>query len=233
MLASATAAALLVAAVPAGGLTTRGTVEMRTELAPNGLGRLAVEPGGSWRWDTCRRRVCSAFKHGYEIDTKGARPGSAFRIRGRGQFDLSPRWAGRVRSVAPPSVEGVVRVNELVRPVPGRWRGGWVGGKNRLQLAACVTADARQCTSLTDPHFINGCEHEAAVLEPAFAGQYLRVANRRFGPDPIREFAYAVSAPFGAAVWPRNRTTAVAIVGRIEAATGPRAAPCGAPEQFP
>jgi hypothetical protein len=53
---------------------------------------------------------------------------------------------------------------------------------DQTQLAACETPGGEECISLTEPKFIDGCGNEAAVLDPAFAGDYLRIADIRYGP---------------------------------------------------
>jgi hypothetical protein len=205
---------------------------MQALLNGNGSGRLLVnDSGGPWAWDACSPNLsrCRPFKHGREISTAGAAPNSVFRVTGEGEVGLSPLWKGRVKSVAAPSVHGVFRANERVTPVAGRWSGGWAGSPDRLQLAACDTLAGQGCTTLTHSHFLDRCRHEAAVLDPAFTGDYLRVADRRLGAGPIVEPAYGVSSPYGGEVWRRDRTTAVAFVGRIGEAAGPRMIWCGAP----
>jgi hypothetical protein len=205
---------------------------MQALLNNNGSGRLFVNtPGGPWLWEVCTAKLssCKSFKTGRDITTVGAPPGSVFRVSGGGRSGVSPLWRGRVKSVAPPAVRGVVRANELVRPIPGSWRGGWKGGSDELQLAACTTPDGHDCTTLTHSHYVDGCRNEAAVLDPFFTGYYLRVADRRLGAGPYFVAAYAVGTPYGHEVWRRDRITAVAVVGRIAPATGPRTRQCGPP----
>jgi hypothetical protein len=97
-----------------------------------------------------------------------------------------------------------------------------------MQLAACVTAAGADCTTLTDPDFPGGCPNGAAVIDPEFAGQYLRVADQTYGPGSI--FALQDdSSPYDQAVWPAAATTAVAIVGRIAPSSEQPAANCAVP----
>jgi len=205
---------------------------MQALLNSNGSGRLSVTTAGEgWSWEVCTPNLarCRSFKHGRGISTAGARPNSVFRVTGGAGVGISPLWLGRVKALTPPSVRGAVRANELVRPLPGRWRGGWEGGSDVFQLAACATSDGRECTTLTHSHYPRGCRGEAAVLDPVFTGDYLRVVDRRRGAGPHPEFAYAVSSPYGHEIWRRDRITLITVVGRIEAAIGPRTEPCGAP----
>lgn len=228
VLAVVASGSLSVAAAPA-----LDDVEMQALLNSNGSGRLFVNTAGEgWSWEVCTPNLarCRSFKHGRGITTAGARPNSVFRVTGNAGVGVSPLWTGRVKSLTPPTVRGAVRVNELVVPVRGQWSGGWEGeDSDTLQLAACDTPDGRGCTTLTHSHYPRGCRNEAAVLDPVFVGDYLRVADRRRGAGPIREFAYAVGSPYGWEVLRRNRITSVAFVGRIAAATGPRSKQCGPP----
>jgi hypothetical protein len=204
---------------------------MQPLLKDNGSGSLFVNTAGRrWSWEMCAQDLlrCAPFKDGRRITTAGAQPNSVFRVSGGNGVGLSPLWKGRVKSLAPPSARGTVRANELVTPIAGKWRGGWKGDFDQLQLAACATPDGRHCTTLTHSHYPAGCQDEGAVLDPIFAGRYLRVANRRAGPGTA-ERADAVTSPYGHEVWRRNRVTSIAIVGRIEEASGPRTSQCGPP----
>jgi hypothetical protein len=121
-----------------------------------------------------------------------------------------------------------VRANELVTTTPATWSGGWNGDFDQTQLAACATPTGEGCLSLTEPKYVRGCRHEGTVLDPAFTGKYLRIADRRYGPGTIFTLEAAVS-PFGHAIWKASGSTSVAMLGRIKQATGPRSAKCGPP----
>jgi hypothetical protein len=116
----------------------------------------------------------------------------------------------------------------VLRPVAGRWSGGWDGDFDRLQLAACTGPDGTGCISLTEPNHYRGCPQEGALVDVAFTGRYLRVADDRLGVGTVFA-AYLVRSPYGTPVWPQSPTTSVSVVGRIAPATGPRAARCGPP----
>jgi hypothetical protein len=185
----------------------------------------------TWSWEACSRDLssCEAFAQGRIVTTSGAPPRTVFRATSNyGVTGTSPVWRGRVKSVRSPSVRGPVRANELVTPVPGRWKGGWAGSDDWLQLAACKGPHGRSCTTLTDMHFGDGCENEAAVLDPQFTGQYLRVADWRVGPNSGM-LDYGVGSPYRGTVWKKRRAISVAMVGRIAAANSPRTDDCGAP----
>ncbi|HEU4463273.1 MAG TPA: hypothetical protein VFR75_11840 [Solirubrobacterales bacterium] len=121
---------------------------------------------------------------------------------------------------------GTVRANELVVPLPGHWIGGWDGDVNWTQLAACRSPSDEGCTTLTHRHYVGGCRNGAAVIDPIFAGRYLRVAARRV-PAHTPELAYAVGSPYTPEIWPAGPTVAVAFIGRIQRETGPPASGCG------
>lgn len=185
----------------------------------------------TWSWEACSRGLsaCDPFAKGRYVSTAGAPPHTVFRATSNyGAVLISPLWRGRVTSVHPPKARGPLRANELVTPVPGKWKGGWLGGKDWTQLSACKTLQGHGCTTLTDLHYPEACPKGAAVLDPVFTGQYLRVADMRLGPRPAM-LAYAVGSPYGHEVWKRTQQTAVAIVGKILPASGPRTDICGAP----
>jgi hypothetical protein len=112
--------------------------------------------------------------------------------------------------------------------VPATWSGGWEGDFDQTQLAVCETSGGKRCISITEPKYVDGCRHHAAVLDSAFAGKYLRIADRRYGPGTVFTLEAATS-PFGHPIWKANRSTSVAILGRIKQATRPRSAECGPP----
>jgi hypothetical protein len=196
-------------------------------LNPDGSGRLLADQG-SPEWKACKPdlSVCSPFAAGSDISTDGAAPETVF---WGGEDQLSPVWYGNVFAVTQPSVTGTLRANELVTPVPGQWHGGWDGDHDSTQLAACTSPTGEDCITLTHTHYPGGCSDGAAVIDPAFSGRYLRVADQRLGAGPIAEPAYAVSSPYGGGVWPADTLTSVAMVGQITAATGDREVECGPP----
>lgn len=158
-----------------------------------------------------------------------AKPETVFRATSStGDRGLSPVWHGRVNELDPPSVNGLIRANELVKPSLARWGGGWDGDFDLTQLSACATPTGKGCTSITDFKYIRGCKGGATVLEPQFAGDYLRVADRRYGAGTAFP-TNAVSSPYGHPIWPADRTTAVAIVGQIRGPRSSETATCDSP----
>jgi hypothetical protein len=141
---------------------------------------------------------------------------------------LSPLWRGNLKIATAPSVKGEIRANELVTPLLATWAGGWDGDFDQTQLAACATRSGRRCVSITEPKYVDGCRNEATVIDPAFTGKYLRVADMHYGPGTIFTLE-AAGSPYGHTIWQANGTTAVAIVGRIRRADGPKGDRCGPP----
>jgi hypothetical protein len=187
--------------------------------------------GGTWSWQICLTEGldCTPFAAGQSVTTGGAAPPAVFQAQASdGPVGRSPVWRGNVSAATLPSVSGAIRANALVTPVDATWIGGWDGDFDRTQLAACVNADGTDCTSLTDRSYLPGCPHEAAVIDPAFTGRYLRIADERNGRDIVFP-SPAVSSPYGSLIWTQAPTISVAVLGRIAAANGPREAACGPP----
>ncbi|HEV2790961.1 MAG TPA: hypothetical protein VGV69_06645 [Solirubrobacterales bacterium] len=236
---SAIALALLVAATAvAAPVEGSGEVEMQALLDDDGSGRLFVNnTDGPWQWESCTPRLtdCSRMTGDRELSTRGVRPPAVFRVRSEGLVGISPEWRGRVEQIAPPTVTGTIRANEFVAPVPGRWARGWEAELSEMQLSACRTAGGKDCTSLTDSHYNRrGCSLTASlsasfVIPAEFAGQFLRIAERRLGAGPVARLDYAVGSPYGHPVWRRDRVTAVAVAGRIASRARGYPGECGPP----
>jgi hypothetical protein len=234
---AAIVATLIVLAAPTPTLGAE-TVHMQALLNADGSGRLLVNnapsPGGTWSWEACSPNLtaCAPFGSGADIDTGAAAPETVFRVNGEGNTGLSPVWHGILSVTKAPSVAGAIRANELVKPIPATWSGGWDGDFDQTQLAACTTPDGHDCLSITDPQYVAGCKEGATVLDPALTGRYLRIADRRDGPGTIFTLI-AVVSPYGQEIWASSGSVAVAMLGRIRPASGPRAAACGPPALTP
>ena len=227
-------AGIFATASPAAG----GELEMQALLNEDGSGSLFVNtPKKPRTWEVCSPTLtdCAPIQssHPYEgLDTGDTGPGVVFRVTsGDGSVGISPLWNGRVSSLTPPSIEGPMRANERVTPRPGTWQGGWLGEGDDFQLAACSDSTGTDCTTLTDWNYPEKCSETSVVLDPAFVGDYLRVANTRPGAGPHYYPLYASLSPYGArsGVWQESAITSVAIVGRIAPPRRPRADNCGAP----
>jgi hypothetical protein len=213
---------LWVAGLSAAPASSADALQVQALISPNGSGRLleACAPG----------RSCRSFGRGREIETKGATPGTVFRVKSHGATGLSPEWRGRLTPGSKPTIDGTIRANEFISPIPGQWVGGWKGEFSELQLSACTTAAGRDCTTLTDPHYVRSCGADASfALDVKFAGTYLRVANRRIGPSPPIQPAFAVTSPYGDDVWAQKSSTSVAVLGQIAAPTQAYPGECGPP----
>jgi hypothetical protein len=218
--------------------TAAEIASIQATLNSDGSGEMLVNGHGNppdqiWSWEVCAPVLssCTSFATGQIVETTGAPSETVFKATSNygGATALSPVWHGNASSLTPPTVTGVVRANELVTPVSGQWSGGWEGGVDYMQLSACSSPTGEDCTTLTHSHFPDRCPNEAAVLDPAFTGQYLRVANWRLGAGPIAAPSYAVSSPYSGEAWATGTTISAAVVGRIASATGPRTVHCGAP----
>lgn len=231
-------ATLLTASCGMANAATGETLQMQALLNPDGSGHLFVNtPKHPRTWEVCSPALtdCAPIQSDdpYEgLNTGVTGPGVVFRVTsGDGSAGLSPLWNGIVGPLTLPSVEGPVRANERVTPRSGTWQGGWQGEGDFFQLAACRTPQGGECTTLTDSHYPGSCPETSAVLDPAFIGDYLRVADQRRGTGPHLELLYASGSPYGArgGIWEVSAVTSVAMVGRIAAPTGPRTTKCGAP----
>jgi hypothetical protein len=196
-------------------------------LNADGSGKIFVNNGAKPSWKACRPDLseCTPFASGGEFDTTGAPPNTVF---WGGEDILTPIWKGTLRSTAPPSVQGTVRGNEVVTPVAGQWEGGWEDDYDSLAFSICKTAAGTGCLNINyEGQKEEACGPGGAVMiDPAFAGRYLRVTDRRYGAGTI--FA-GVGHP---TYYPSEKlvptaTTSVAIVGKIAPATGPPHIRCG------
>lgn len=207
-------------------------IPMQALMNPDGTGRLFLNNGvGPFLWETCTPDLseCKKFHGGHDISTRGASPGTIFRVKDSvGDRGLSPEWKGPLKQVTPPSVDGVIEANQFVSPVPGRWSGGWAGEGAEMQLSACETATGEGCTTLTSLHYLRPCPMSSSFsIDARFAGKYLRVADLQPGAGPIVEPPYGLTSPYGDEAWDASSAVSVAVVGQIAAAAGPPQGECG------
>jgi hypothetical protein len=181
--------------------------------------------GETWSWKACAQdgSACVPFAKGDVVETGNAAPNTVFfAIASDGPVARSSIWHGNVAAATPPGVRGEVRANALVAPVAGTWSGGWAGDFDSTELAACANPDGSDCTVLTEG--LARRPAEATVIDAAFGGCYLRVADRRYGVDTA--FAAIALPP---EVWASAPTTSVAVVGQIAGAMGPVPPHCRPP----
>jgi hypothetical protein len=181
-------------------------------------------------WQVCQPGLtdCAPFAAG-NFDTTNAPPESVF--WGGGDL-VTPVWKGNLREVTPASVRGRVRGSEVVTPVAGTWEGGWGDDYDSLSLLICTTTSGDHCLQVNHEGPARSCGSEGATLiDPAFAGRYLRVVDRRYGSGTVfAGVGHPAYYPIGK-VEP-EATVSVATVGRIAPASGSSNVDCGAPPLF-
>jgi hypothetical protein len=225
-------AAVALLAFGAGASSTQalGRLPFQVLLSADGSGQIFMNNGSRPSWQACRPDLsaCTPFATG-NFSTGGAPAETVFWAGG----DLiTPIWRGNVREAAPPSVQGRVRGNEVVAPVAGLWAGGWDNDYDDLSLSVCKTAAGERCLAIDYEGEEGDCGAGGAVLiDPAFAGRYLRVVDRRYGAGTLfAGVGHAAYYPLGEVE--TAATTAVAVVGKIAPATGPPSVECGPPPLF-
>jgi hypothetical protein len=227
----ATIAAVLLAifGVGAPSATGLGGLPFQVLLNADGTGHIFMNDGSVPSWDVCRSDFtgCTAFATG-NFNTDGAPAGSVFR-----DGDLvTPLWKGNLRSLGPPSVNGEVRGNELVAPVAGLWGGGWETDYDDLSLSICRTSTSTRCLQVNheEPRGRICGPDETLLIDPAFAGWYLRVVDHRYEKGSI--FAGVGHPPYYPLEIAPGPIVSVTVVGKIAPAIGPPKADCGPPPLF-
>ena len=204
-------------------------------LEDDGSGRIFLGSEGEWSWQACNEQEveCSPFGTGEEISTGTAAPGTVFLAKEPAMHELakSPIWHGDAEPLTPPTRNGEIRANTTIKFISATWKGGWAHDFDIPLVAACETADGTGCTALTDWPFY-GCPRGFAFIDPAFSGYYLGVADHLYGPG-TQFAAYAVASPYGPVSLKPGPTSSVAVLGRIEPATGPAEGSCAAPPLQP
>jgi len=218
----------LVFEAPAAGAL--GHLPFQVLLNVDGSGHIFMNNGAVPSWQVCRPGPtgCAPFTTG-NFATGNAPAESVF--WGGGDL-VTPVWKGNLREVTPPSVLGRVRGNEVVTPVAGTWEGGWEDDYDSLSLSICMTVSGDHCLQVNHEGPERSCGSDGATLiDPAFAGRYLRVVDRRYGSGTVfAGVGHPAYYPIGK-VEP-EATVSVATVGRIAPATGAPSVDCGAPPLF-
>lgn len=213
-------------ASPASGL---GGLPFQVLLNADGSGRIFMNDGSVPSWEACRPDFthCVPFAVG-SFSTAGAPPETVFRA---GNL-VTPLWKGTLRSTGPPTISGDLRGNELVTPVAGSWAGGWESDYDSLSLSICQTPTSTRCLEVNheEPRGRRCGPDETMLIDPAFAGRYLRVVDRRYGKGTL--FAGVGHPPYYPLEIAPAPIVAVAVVGKIAPATEPAAADCGPPPLF-
>lgn len=205
-------------------------------VLPNGTGMLIANPAGLTSWERCAADgACVPFDDGdadIAILRVPADPaGVTYRAHRDGATLTSEMWQGGLRAVAPPSVDGPLRVGGTVRAVPATWAGGWGREADWLQLQVCPSPGGPGCRVLED-RIKHPCGPAAGRTIPGrYAGWWLVVADARID----REQPFTLEGyPRPEGVWPHVAApgVAVAVAGRIGRGTA-RPDPCLAAESIP
>jgi hypothetical protein len=228
-IASGVAILLVVLGAAASPATGLGGLPFQALLKADGSGRIFMNDGSVPSWEACRADLthCAPFAVG-NFSTDGAPAGTVFRA---GDL-VTPLWKGNLRATGPPTIAGEVRANQLVTPVAGLWEGGWETDYDNLSISICRTPDSTRCLQVNheEPRGRSCGPDETMLIDPAFAGRYLRVVDRRYGKGTV--FAGVGHPPYYPLEVAPATTVSVAVVGRIAQATGPPAADCGPPPLF-
>ena len=205
----------------------------------DGTGTLIANPtkGGSVSWQACPpgdncRPVASRPTLDRALDVGTAPAGTVFVATAtNGPQTATARsvpYLGGVRSNAPPSIDGTLRVGALIKPVAGSWSGGWGTERSVLQTQICRRANGTGCVVVADQIYWNKCASAGAVLASHHAGRYVRVIEQRLG----RDIAFTpVGIPLPSDIEPLEPAPARAatIAGPIRPASGPAESKCGPP----
>ena len=221
------ALALLVSGSEASSTQALGRLPFQTLLNTDGSGQVFMNNGSTPSWQACRPDLttCAPFATG-NFSTGDAPPETVFWA---GADLVTPVWRGNLRELGPPSAQGKVRGNEVVTPVAGQWTGGWEDDYDALTLSICKSATGENCLVINDEGRQGECGARGATLiDPAFAGRYLQVVDRRYGWGTA--FA-GVGHPdyYPAEKFEPDARVSIAVVGKIAPATGPPSVDCGAP----
>jgi hypothetical protein len=205
-----------------------GRYPFQVLLNSDGSGKIFMNSSATPSWKACKPDLseCTPFASGGEFNTGDAAPNTVF---WGGENILTPVWQGRLQAVSPPSVQGAIRGNEVVTPIAGSWIGGWEDDRDELTVSICDTAAGTGCFTINYEGHEEECGAGGAVMiDPAFAGRYLRVIDRRHGSGTI--FA-GVGHPtyYQSEELPEGATISVAVLGRIAKASGPPKVHCGPP----
>ena len=227
-LASIAAVVLVACGYGAGSTSALGGHPFQILLNEDGSGRVFMNDGSNPSWEVCRPDFtgCAAFATG-NFNTGNAPPNSVFRAGGG---LVMPLWKGNVRSVTAPSVQGRVRGNEVVTPVAGQWAGGWEGDYDELSFSICKSASGGGCLQVNHEGPEKRCPERATLIDPAFAGRYLRVVDRTYGRGTL--FVGVGHPPYYPIPEIAPAATVSTAAFKIAPATGPPKIRCGPPPLF-
>jgi hypothetical protein len=214
-----------IGSAPSPAFAKLGNLPFQVLLNSNGSGSIFMNDGSTPAWKVCKPNLtdCAPFATG-NFDTGGAPPGSVFSAGGK---LVTPLWQGNLHETAPPSVRGKVRGNAVVTPAAGTWSGGWANDYDALDFSICMTRSGKHCLQVNHEGREKSCGPEGATLiDPAFAGRFLRVVDHRYGSGAI--FVGVGHPPyFPTGNIEPSATVSTAIAGRIARPTGIPHARCG------
>jgi hypothetical protein len=72
-----------------------------------------------------------------------------------------------------------------VRPVGGRWTGGWGSELSRLRVQACRAREGRNCVTLSAEGVEYPGSHRTARVDRRYVGWYLFAYDQRLARDTV------------------------------------------------
>jgi hypothetical protein len=203
-------------------------------VASDGRGMLLANPvpDGSWgsvTWQACAATGSCVTAHPSEssdrlLEVGDAAAGTTFvATASDGSQSVSATsvpYRGSVHTDSPPRASGQLRVGHFIKPMAGRWAGGWGSEGDVFQLQACQTRRDSSCKVIADPAVVDGCPGTGARIRKRYLGWYVRVADTRVGHDAVfadRGYERAEDVKPLAA----SGATAVATIGRVKPGRGP------------
>lgn len=140
-------------------------------------------------------------------------------------------YLGPVRALTPPRIKGPLRVGALVKPLAGSWSGGFGHETSFLQTQVCRSASGSGCVVVADAFYWDKCPGAGAVLTAAYLGWYVRVIDKRMGPDAVFP-AFRVPSPARLRPIQPGAAAAATVAGPIAHGRGRPESNCGLPPSF-
>jgi hypothetical protein len=142
------------------------------------------------RWSVCRppdTAICVPTRHRVLLRPGREPAGTVFRAvaryRGRRYVARTAPWGGTVHALARPSLAGDAVAGGTVRPVAGRWSGGWPGDLSLLRVEACRTRRGRRCVTLMSTFWQHPGPHRRVAVARRYAGWFLFAFDERLARD--------------------------------------------------
>jgi hypothetical protein len=215
---------------------TAQQMQLRYLISRDGRGVLLAniwpDDRGVYHWLRCPpgggqcMPVAASF-HNQQLNVGDAQPGTVYVVTGtHGRTTSTARsriYLGHLDVRRRPTVRGLARAGAFIRPIRGRWSGGWGNESDRLQLQACRSRSGRGCIVLSDSVYQNDCPGSGAVIDAPYIGRFLRVLDERIGRDTA--FASNGYLPGHVAPIAPRPDTATRVIGRIGPATAQHTKP--------